>query len=66
MLDQENDLELDDEWLTSNEQLAGFRKTREKILGRVKVSESPSIQGPQSYEEELVLRERVPSRTESK
>ena len=64
MLDQEDDPELDDEWLTADEQLTRFRKAREKILGRVKGIESPSVQGPQSSEEELVLRERVPSRTE--
>ena len=49
MLDQEDDPELDDEWLTSNEQLTRFRKAREKIVGRVKVLESPSVKGTQSY-----------------
>ena len=39
MLDQEDDPELDDEWLTSNEHLTRFRKTRDKRLGRVKGSE---------------------------
>ena len=47
MLDQEDDTELDDEWLTANEQLTNFSKAREKIVGRVKGSESPSAQGPQ-------------------
>ena len=64
MLDQEDDPELDDEWLTADEQLTRFRKDREKIVGRVKGKESPSVQRPQSYEEDLVVRERVPSRTE--
>ena len=63
MLDQEDDPELDDEWLTANEQLTRFSKAREKIVGRVKGIESPSVQGPQSYEEYLVVRERVPIRT---
>ena len=36
MLDQEDDPELDDEWLTADEQLTHFRKAREKIVGRVK------------------------------
>ena len=63
MLDQEYDPELDDEWLTADEQLTRFSKAREKIVGRVKGKESPSVQGPQSYEEDLVVRERVPCRT---
>ena len=36
VLDQEDDPELDDEWLTANEQLTCFRKAREKIVGRVR------------------------------
>ena len=56
MLDQEDDPELDDEWLTADEQLTRFSKSREQIVGRVKVTESPSIQGPQSSEEDLVVR----------
>ena len=64
MLDQEDDPELDDEWLTSDEQLTRFSKAREQILGRVKGIESSSVQGPQSSEEDLVVRERVPIRTE--
>ena len=64
MLDQEDDPELDDEWLTANDQLTRFSKAIEKIVGRVKGSESPYIQGPQSSEEDLVLRKRVPRRTE--
>ena len=63
MLDQEDDPYLYDEWLTSDERLTRFIKAREKILGRVKGSESPSVQGTQSSEEDLVLRGRVPSRT---
>ena len=64
MLDQEYDIELDDEWLTANEQLTRFSKAREQIIGGVKGTESPSVQGPQSSEADLVVRERVPSRTE--
>ena len=44
MLDQEDDSELDDEWLTANEQLTRFSKTREKIARRVKGIESLSVQ----------------------
>ena len=50
--------------MTADEQLTNFRKSREKILGVVKETESPSVQGPQSPEEDLVVRERVPIRTE--
>ena len=45
MLYQEDDPELYDKWLTADEQLTHFRKATEKILGRVKGSESPSVQG---------------------
>ena len=45
MLDQEDDPELDDEWLNADEQLTRFRKYREQIIGRFKGSESPSVQG---------------------
>ena len=44
MVDQEDDPELDDEWLTANEHLTSFRKARDKIVGRFKGSESPSVQ----------------------
>ena len=64
MLDQEDDTELDDDWLTDYEQLPNFSKVRQKIVGKVKGSELPSVQRTQSYEEELVVRVRVPSRTE--
>ena len=64
MLDQEDDPELNDEWLTVDEKSTSFSKAREKIIRRVKVSESPYVQGLQSSEEDLVVRERVPSRTE--
>ena len=57
MLYQEDDPELYDEWLTADEQLTRFRKAREQIVGRVKGKESPSIQGPQYSEEDLVVRE---------
>ena len=50
MLDQEDDPDLDDEWLTADEQLTIFSKAREQILGRVKGKESPSVQGTQSSE----------------
>ena len=63
MLYQEYDPKLDDEWLTSDEQLTSFSKDRGQIVGWVKGKESPSVQGPQSAEEDLVVRERVPSRT---
>ena len=39
-------------------------KAREQIVGRVKGSESPYVQGNQYSEEDLVVRERVTSRTE--
>ena len=55
MLDQEDDPELDDWWLTDDEQLTCFRKSREQMIGRVKVSESPYVQGTQSSEEDLLL-----------
>ena len=64
MLDQEDDPELDDGWFTADEQLTRFSKSREQIVGRVKGTESPSVQGPQYSEKDLVLRERVLSRTE--
>ena len=64
MLDQEYDPELDDEWLTDDDQLTRFSKAREQIVGRVKETELPSVHGPQYYEEDLVVRERVTSRTE--
>ena len=64
MLDQEDNPELDYEWLTADEQLTRFSKAREQIVGRVKGTESPYVQGPQSSEEDLVVRERYPSRTE--
>ena len=50
--------------MTDDEQFTRFRKAREKIVGRVKGTESPSGQGPQSSGEDLVLRERVPRRND--
>ena len=50
--------------MTADEQLTRFSKAIEKIVGRVKVTELPSVQGPQSSEEELVLRESFPCRAE--
>ena len=55
---------MDDEWLTADEQLTRFSKAREQIVGRVKGTELPSVKGPRSSEEDLVVRERVPSRTD--
>ena len=63
MLYQEDYQELYDEWLTANERLSRFEKAREQILGGFKISESPSVQGPQSSEGDLVVRERVPIST---
>ena len=50
--------------MTADERLTSFSKYREKIVGRVKGADSPSVQGPQSSEEDLVLGEMVPSSTE--
>ena len=50
--------------MTADEQLTRFNKDREKIVGRVKGTESPSVQGHQYSEEDLVVRERVPSSNE--
>ena len=44
MLDQEDDPELDNEWMASDERLTRFRKNREKISWKVKREESPSVQ----------------------
>ena len=48
MLHQEDDPDLDDEWLTTNDQLTRFRKSGEKIIGSFKGAELPYFQGPQS------------------
>ena len=64
MLYQKDHLDLDDEWLTTNDQLTHFSKSREQIMRKVKGSDSPNVQGTQYFEEYLVVRERVPSRTE--
>ena len=42
--------------MTADDQSTRFSKARDQILGRFKGTESPSIQGPQSSEEDLVLR----------
>ena len=55
---------MDGEWFTADEHLTRFSKAIEKILGRIKGSSSSSVQGPQSSEEYLVVRGRVPRRTE--
>ena len=36
MSEQEDDPELDDDWLNADERLTHFSKAREKIVGRVK------------------------------
>ena len=46
MLDQEDDPDLDDEWLTADERLTCFRKAIEKILGGFKGADSPSVKVP--------------------
>ena len=46
MLDQEDDPELDDEWLTANEKLTYFSKAIKEIVERVKGSEYASVQVP--------------------
>ena len=48
MLYQEDDPELNDEWLTDDDQLTRFRKYGEKIIGNFKGAELPYFQGPQS------------------
>ena len=53
MLDQEDDPELDDEWLTADDQLTRFIEARKQIVERVKITELPYVQGPQSSEEDL-------------
>ena len=55
---------MDYEWFTANERLTRFSKYREQIVGRVKVSESPSLKGPQYSGEDIVVRDKVPSSTE--
>ena len=59
MLDKEYDPELDAECLTANERLTCLSKVIERILGRVKLSESPSVQGTKNSEEDIVVRERA-------
>ena len=64
MLDQEDDPNLDYQWLTDEERLTRVRKDIDQIVGRVKGEESPSIKVPQYSKEYIVVRERVPNRTE--
>ena len=64
ILYQEYNPDLDDKWLTDNEQLTHFRKYRYFIVGRFKVVEFPYVQGPQYSEKDLVVKERFPRRTE--
>ena len=42
-------------WLIADEQLTIFSKAIEQIVGRIKRSESQSVQGPQYSEEDLVI-----------
>ena len=56
---------MDYNWLTDDDPLTHFIKPIECILGKVKEGENPYVQGYQSYEKDLVLREGVLSRTES-
>ena len=64
MLYQQDDPELYYNFFTINEQFTSFIKSSELIEGRFKVIESTSVQGPQSSEKGVVVRERDPSRTE--
>ena len=66
MLKQEDDPYLDEEWLTYDERSARFIKYREHIVGKSIRAEMPSVQGHKSSEEDLVIRERVPIKTEIK
>ena len=51
MLYQEDDPDLYYEWLNSDECLTIFNKYIEWIIGKSKVPDSPSVQGPQYYME---------------
>ena len=51
MSDQKDDTDLDDEWLTANEQLTCFSKAREKVVGKIIGTELPYVQGHQSSDE---------------
>ena len=55
---------MDIKWLTANDFLACYIKSRARILGRFKGAGSTSIQGPHYYEGEIVVLEKVPSSTE--
>ena len=50
--------------MNANEWLQSFIKAIEKIVGRVKGKESPSVKSHQSSEEKLVVREMFPIRIE--
>ena len=50
--------------MTVDERVTHFSKSREKILGRVTGEDSPCVQGPQSSGKDLVVRNKVPSRTD--
>ena len=56
---------MDFKLLTSDEPLNHFIKDSEQIARRVKLSETTYVKGPQSSEEDLVLRGRDKSMTES-
>ena len=65
MLYQENDPELYDRLLTTDGRLTRFRKVRDRIVGRVKGSDSPCVKGTQYYEKDLVVWEMGTIRNES-
>ena len=56
ILDQEDYPELNENWLTSNDWLTIFKRSRYSILWNFKGAESPSVQGPQYYEEYLFVK----------
>ena len=59
MFYQENS-DLDDGWLNPHDLLRSFSKYREWVVGRIKGADLPSVQGPQYFEENLVVSERSP------
>ena len=63
MVDQENYQWLDAGSLNADERLARLRKAREKIVGKVKGADSPSLQSPQSSNKYLVECQRIPIST---
>ena len=49
-----------DRWLIAEEQSTRFSKAKKRVVGRVKILESPSVQGPQSSEEDQDVWKRIP------